>query len=65
MANEIELIFRDKELDRLLRGKFKVQRGLLTVTTSDGRQKTAQLGENTADAMARTMLHDMNCEQAS
>jgi hypothetical protein len=63
MAHEIELIFRDRELDKLLRGKFRVDRGLVTVTAPDGRQKTAQLGGTTADTMARLMLHEMNCEQ--
>ena len=62
MPNEIELIFRDRELDKLLRGRFRVDRGVLTVTSPDGRQKTAKLGNDTADTLARRMLHDMSCE---
>jgi len=63
MAYEIELIFRDRGLDRLLRGKFKVDRGLLIVTAEDGRRKTTQLDGNDADKTARLVLHEMEAEK--
>jgi hypothetical protein len=63
MAYEIELIFQDRDLDRLLRGKFKVEQGLLVVTAEDGRRKTKQLGGSDADGLARLMLHEMEVEK--
>ena len=65
MSHEIELIFRDRELDKLLRGRFRVDRGLLTVTAADGRKKTAQLDGNHAETVARSFLHDMSCEPSA
>ena len=63
MPCEIELIFQDQGLGQLLRGKFKVDRSLLTVTAEDGRRKTAQLSGQDADALARLMLHEMEVEK--
>ena len=63
MPCEIELIFQDQGLGQLLRGKFKVDRSLLTVTAEDGRRKTAQLSGQDADALARLMLHEMEVER--
>ena len=63
MACEIALIFRDHALGKLLRGNFKVDRGLLIVTAEDGRRKTTQLCGNDADATARLMLHEMEAEK--
>jgi len=63
MAYQIELIFQDHDLGKLLRGKFKVDRSILTVIAEDGRRMTAQLGGNDADAMARLMLHEMEIEK--
>jgi hypothetical protein len=59
MAYEIELIFQDQKLHKLLRGRFKVQHGRLTVTAEDGTTKTLSL----ADAMARSVLHDIELEK--
>jgi hypothetical protein len=56
MAYEIELIFQDQKLHKLLRGRFKVQHGRLTVTAEDGTTKTLPLDGNDADAMARSVL---------
>jgi hypothetical protein len=63
MACEIALIFQDRALGKLLRGNFKVDRGLLVVTAEDGRRKTTELGGNDADATARLMLHEMEAEK--
>jgi hypothetical protein len=63
MPYEIELVFEDRVLHKLLRGKFKVNRGQLTVTAIDGRQKIAQVDRNNPELMARSMLHDMELEK--
>ena len=63
MACEVELIFRDR--DALLRGKFKVERNQLIVTAHDGRQKIAPLGGNDADAVARSMIREMEAQRHS
>ncbi len=64
MAYEIELIFRDRKLHKLLRGKFKVQHGRLTVTAADGTAKTLDLDGTDADVMARSVLHDIELEKS-
>ena len=64
MAYEIELIFRDQKLHKLLRGKFKVQQGRLTVTAADGTAKTLDLDGTDADVMARSVLHDIELEKS-
>jgi len=63
MAYEIELIFQDQKLHKLLRGRFKVQHGRLTVTAEDGTTKTLSLDGNDTDAMARSVLHDIELEK--
>ena len=62
MAYEIELVFRDRALDTILRGKFKVEQGQITVTSQDGRRKIKQLDGSDADAIARSMLHEMEAD---
>ena len=64
MAYEIELIFLDQKLHKLLRGKFKVQHGRLTVTAADGTAKTLDLDGTDADVMARSVLHDIELEKS-
>jgi hypothetical protein len=64
MAYEIELIFRDKELNKLLRGKYMLHQSLLTVTAQDGRQKSAHFDGHNADDLAQSMLHEMEIERS-
>jgi hypothetical protein len=63
MPYEIELVFEDRELHKFLRGKFKVDRGQLTVTALDGRCKTTQVGRSNPELMARSMLREMELEK--
>ena len=63
MAYEIELIFHDRELRKMLRGKFKVEHGSITVTAQDGSTKNMPLDGIDADSMARSALHEMELEK--
>ena len=63
MAYEIELIFHDRELRKMLRGEFKVQHDTITVTAQDGSTKNMPLDGTDADSMARSALHEMELEK--
>jgi hypothetical protein len=47
-----------------LKGEMWVTDGLLTVTSSDGRQKTTQIGNSRPVGLARLMLLELEDERA-
>jgi hypothetical protein len=59
MGNEVKAEYRGIELP----GQMWVAGGLVTVTTSDGRQKTTQVGGSPPDSIARMMLIELERER--
>jgi hypothetical protein len=50
----------EREGKPTLRGMMWVNRGLVTVTSEEGRQKTTQVGGSPADTIARLLLIELD-----
>jgi hypothetical protein len=62
-ANYAEIVI-ERKGQPTLKGEMWVTDGLLTVTSSDGRQKTTQIGNSRPVGLARLMLLELEDERA-
>jgi hypothetical protein len=60
-----EISFYSMRLGRRITGVYSVFGGTITVTGSDGRQKTTQLGASLPESLARMMLIELELTKVS
>jgi hypothetical protein len=63
MGDDIEIEFRGGNPKKWHSGTMRIEDGLLTVTAPDGRTKSAQLGGNSPEGIARLLLLQLEREK--
>ena len=63
MGDKIEIQFRGGNPKKWHSGTMKIDDGLITVTTCDGRTKSAQLGGSSPELVARLLLLELDREK--
>ena len=63
MGDDIEIHFRGGKPKKWHSGTFAIHGDLITVTSPDGRKKTAQMGGTSPELMARLLLLELEREK--
>ena len=63
MSDEIEIQFRGGNPKKWHSGTVRIEGSLITVTARDGRTKSAQLGRNSPELVARLLLLELDREK--
>jgi hypothetical protein len=59
MGDDIEIQFQGGTPKKWHTGKMRIESGLITATAPDGRTKSAQLGGNSPEILARLLLLEL------